>query len=108
MVYIRYLWVSTWKKAEAYKIRGAGSRVFYYGRWRRQFCKGLCGAIPRPVAYIAISENMGVNEQKVIESVENKCKSLEKFAQPIRCEIEEGIARTKAGKKDYEYSRMKR
>lgn len=66
------------------------------------------GATPRPVAYIAISENMGVNEQKVIESVENKCKSLEKFAQPIRYEIEEGIARTKAGKKDYEYYRMKR
>lgn len=66
------------------------------------------GATPRPVAYIAISENMGVNEQKVIESVENKCKSLEKFAQPIRYEIEEGIARTKARKKDYEYYRMKR
>lgn len=65
------------------------------------------GATPRPIGYIVVSKTVDLSKQQVIESVENRCKSLEKFAQPIRYEIEEKIVRTEAGKKDYEYYRGK-
>lgn len=65
------------------------------------------GATPSPVAYIAINEEAEMDERHIIENVEIKCRSLERFAQPIRYEIEKKIVRTKAGKKDYGYYRTK-
>lgn len=60
-------------------------------------------ATPSPVAYIAINEGGEMSKEQIIESLKEKCHSLEKFAQPTRYEVEEVIARTNAGKKDYGY-----
>lgn len=61
------------------------------------------GATPSPVAYIAINEEGAMSKEQIIEGVKAKCRSLEKFAQPTRYEVETRIARTNAGKKDYGY-----
>ncbi|MGN0403489.1 MAG: hypothetical protein ACI4HQ_14695 [Acetatifactor sp.] len=61
------------------------------------------GATPSPVANIAINEEGAMSKEQIIESVKAKCRSLEKFAQPTRYEVETRIARTNAGKKDYVY-----
>lgn len=61
------------------------------------------GATPSPVVYIAINKDGEMSKSQIIEALKEKCQSLEKFAQPSRYEVEEVIARTKAGKKDYGY-----
>lgn len=58
-------------------------------------------ATPSSVAYVALNEGGAMNKEQIIEMLKEKCQSLEKFAQPIRYEVENVIARTKAGKKDY-------
>lgn len=63
-------------------------------------------ATPSPVAYIAINEDGGMSKEQIIETLKEKCQSLEKFAQPTRYEVEEVIVRTNAGKKDYGYYKM--
>lgn len=60
-------------------------------------------ATPSPVAYIAINEDAEMGKEQIIEDLKEKCRSLEKFAQPTRYEVEKVIARTNAGKKDYGY-----
>ena len=60
-------------------------------------------ATPSPVAYIAINEDSETSKEQIIEALKEKCRSLEKFAQPTRYEEEKVIARTNAGKKDYGY-----
>ena len=64
-------------------------------------------ATPSPVAYIAISEDVEMSKEQIVEGLKEKCQSLEKFAQPTRYEIETVIARTNAGKKDYGYYKKK-
>ena len=64
-------------------------------------------ATPSPVAYIAINEDSETSKEQIIEALKEKCRSLEKFAQPTRYEVEKVIARTNAGKKDYTYYKKK-
>ena len=52
---------------------------------------------------IAINEDAEMNKEQIVETLKEKCQSLEKFAQPTRYEVEEVIVRTNAGKKDYGY-----
>lgn len=57
------------------------------------------GAMPSPVAYVSLKDPTKVED--TLKNIEEKCKKLEKFAQPTEIIIDELTKRTKAGKKDY-------
>jgi len=59
------------------------------------------------INHIAINEDAEMSKAQIIEDLKEKCRSLEKFAQPTRYEVEKVIARTNAGKKDYGYYKKK-
>ena len=60
-------------------------------------------ATPSSIVYIAINEDAEMSKAQIIEDLKEKCRSLEKFAQPTRYGVEKEIVRTNAGKKDYGY-----
>lgn len=63
------------------------------------------GALPRPVAYAVMKNDLSLTPDKVKEEIYVACQSLENFAWPAEIHFIPDMKRTDAGKKDYGYYR---
>lgn len=63
------------------------------------------GALPRPVAYAVMKNDLSLTPDKVKEEIYVACQSLENFAWPAEIHFIPNMKRTDAGKKDYGYYR---